>query len=230
MQFVAYSFCSSLISVSHSNLRVTMKVTMPYFLLLSRVVFMNDIFLYESDLTKKHTYCWKHQLSSSNWCGSDFHLLATETLEKHHTNYIRSHRYNRCRAGWCNWWMFGLCEMICLCIWTCLMMETNGEHLKKTWNVLVTVVSIQENVPLFGRLYRRLNYIDIKYLHPKVNGYGYIFRQRSCGSTYCTWSMLCVIHTLCKSILEPIPEPSHAAAHWTTWNHKDDFYEHNASF
>jgi len=34
-----------------------MKVTMPYFLLLSRVVFMNDIFLYESDLTKKHTYC-----------------------------------------------------------------------------------------------------------------------------------------------------------------------------
>lgn len=123
MQLVAYSCSFSLISVSSPNLRVPVKVTMPCFLLLSMVVFMNDMFLCESDITKKHTYCWKLQLSSSNWCGSDFHLLATETLEKFHTYYITSHKYDRCTLSWCNWWMFGLCEIICVCIWMCLMMD-----------------------------------------------------------------------------------------------------------
>jgi hypothetical protein len=106
-----------------------MKVTMPCFLLLSRDVFMNNIFLCESDITKQHTYCWKRQLSFSSWCGTDFHLLATKTLEKHHTNYIRSHRYDRCTASWCNWWMFGLCKIICVCIWTCLMKDL----MENTW-------------------------------------------------------------------------------------------------
>jgi hypothetical protein len=44
----------------------------------------------------------------------------------------------------------------------------NGEHQKKAGNVLHTVVSIQENVPFCGRLYHRLNYIDVKKSTPKV--------------------------------------------------------------
>jgi len=67
--------------------------------LLSRVVCMNDIFLCESDVTKKYIYCWKPQLSSSNWCGSNFHLLATKRLEKDHTDSISCHRYDRCSAS-----------------------------------------------------------------------------------------------------------------------------------
>jgi len=51
-------------------------------------------------------------------------------------------------------------------------------------------------------------------LYRLLNSYGDNVRRiwSSCCSTYCTCATWCVVRTLCRSVLEPVVNPSHTEA------------------
>ena len=83
-----------------------------------------------------------------------------------------------------------------------------------TWCIFVVFKDestiLHENVPEvhLHRYYQT-------YLHTELNGYGCNGVRKkwsSCGSTYCTCLTWRVIHTLRRSVLEPLTMPSHTGA------------------
>lgn len=91
------------------------------------------------------------------------------------------------------------------------------------------------NLPYFRRMFLRLTYTDITEHRLKLTNNrdnNVTKRWSSCVSTCCTHVTLCVIPTLCKSVLELIPKPNHTEpmCYVKYLETKDDFYDTSACF
>jgi len=133
-----------------------------------------------------------YSLSASwiwGWIHPEYEIVSTVDVELCH-EYCSFLKPSVCLQFWCQWWLPDI-----LWFYTCRLFQEESAILQENLS--------QSYLYLYNQTYWYL----------KANGYEENNAgNMSCDSTYCTCLTWCVIHTLCRCILELIAKPRCAEA------------------